>query len=189
MKRSRVEYGQSCDTIFIGSDHAGYNLKAEIITFLTKAAPYKEKLVNVVDMGTTSETDRVDYPDVAEAVCGKVLQVPTARGILLDGAGIASGIAANKIAGIRAAVAHDHFSISMGRKHNDCNVVCLGGKTIGIEAAKEILDVFIQCPFEGERHLPRLAKLESLEQTISVPSSTTKAGAVSSPHSPFRLPR
>ena len=186
MKRVRTEYGASCDTIIIGSDHAGYALKTQIIDYLKKGAAYKDRLVTIVDVGTTSESNRVDYPDMAEAVCTKVLQIPTARGILLDGAGIASGIAANKFTGIRAAVVHDHFSISMGRKHNDCNVACLGGKTIGIEAAKEILDVFILCPFEGERHLPRLAKLEALEQLPSHPVVPTPSSATSSP---FRLPK
>jgi ribose 5-phosphate isomerase B len=168
-KRQRTEggaysYGQAAKGIAIGSDHAGFGLKKLVMAHIRDKYP----ALPVIDCGAYSE-DRVDYPDIAAAVCKSVLSgaspTPCNRGILLDGAGVASGIAANKFNGIRAGVVHDHFSTSMGRKHNDVNVVCFGGKTLGIEAAKEIVDVFLTCEFEGDRHLPRLGKLEAIESS------------------------
>jgi ribose 5-phosphate isomerase B len=179
-KRSREgeEYGRECRSIAFGSDHAGVGLKKLLMEHCKSAHP----AIQIQDFGTYSEEHRVDYPDIASAVCGQIQSGRFTSGVLLDGAGVASGIAANKLRGIRAAVVHDHFSVSMGRKHNDCNVICLGGKTIGIEAAKEILDVFITCKFEGERHLPRLRKLEALERHPECAVDSTAA-------SPFKLPK
>jgi ribose 5-phosphate isomerase B len=164
-KRDRAAaYGAAPTGVAIGSDHAGFELKGKIIAYLKAQYPN----VPVRDCGAFSE-DRVDYPDVAKEVCQAVLaNSPYNRGILLDGAGVASGIAANKFNGIRCGVVHDHFSTSMGRKHNDVNVIALGGKTLGIEAAKEIVDVFMKCEFEGERHIPRLTKLAEIEDTQGV---------------------
>lgn len=191
-KRHRTEsaynYGARPNGIAIGSDHAGLGLKKEIIKFLQTRFPD----LPVKDCGTYTE-DRVDYPDIARSVCSLVQSGECNRGILLDGAGVASGIAANKFNGVRCAVVHDHFSISMGRKHNDCNVVSLGGKTLGIEAAKEILEVFITCDFEGDRHIPRLQKLEAIESeggsrggrsSVVVRRTSTNPAAAS----PFKLP-
>ena len=198
--RDSDSYGQPCKSVVFGSDHAGYGLKKQLMDYMKESY----KTISIHDVGTTSEANRVDYPDIAEAACSLVQRGSYSRAVLLDGAGVASGMAANKMRGIRAAVVHDHFSISMGRKHNDCNVICLGGKTLGIEAAKEILDVFIKCEFEGERHLPRLAKLVALGEsqfaqgeTLSSPRSVrfslsaTEEGRSSSSvvGSPFKLPQ
>lgn len=193
LKRRRLEapsYGLGCKSIAIGSDHAGFALKKQIIAYINEK--YANKII-VKDFGTTGEDVRVDYPDVASDVCGSIVSGMFDRGILLDGAGVASGIAANKFNGIRAGVVHDHFSVSMGRKHNDVNVICLGGKTLGIEAAKEIIDVFVNCEFEGERHIPRLQKLESIERAQAA-QATGAAASFTSPRrsstaatSPFKL--
>lgn len=199
-KRTRDDapvYGGPCRSIAFGSDHAGFGLKKQLMEYVRST--YKDIVIQ--DFGTDSEANRVDYPDIAQAVCGAIQSGTFTRGVLLDGAGVASGIAANKFNGIRAAVVHDHFSISMGRKHNDCNVICLGGKTLGIEAAKEILDVFVKCEFEGDRHIPRLKKLERIESgeravpvsqsiTLAATSSVgrTSTGAVCVA-SPFKLPQ
>lgn len=182
-------YGQKPLAIAIGSDHAGFALKQQIIAYVRAAYPD----CPIEDCGAFSE-DRVDYPDICRAVCTRIQAAAVNRGILLDGAGVASGIAANKFCGIRAGVVHDHFSTSMARKHNDANVICLGGKTLGIEAAKEIVDVFLKSEFEGERHVPRLLKLEAIEASqhsggsataIGRPSGSSGSGSVTSP---FRLP-
>jgi ribose 5-phosphate isomerase B len=196
MKRERVgaAYGAKPTGVAIGSDHAGLELKNKIIAYLREAYPK----VDVRDCGTFTE-DRVDYPDIAREVCTSVqAAAPFNRGIILDGAGIASGIAANKFTGIRCGVVHDHFSTSMGRKHNDVNVIALGGKTLGIEAAKEIVDVFMKCDFEGDRHLPRLAKLEAIEDSQAsrgghrserdLFGARPSAGGRASIASPFKLP-
>lgn len=197
-KRRRLEgaYGLPCRAIAIGSDHAGFGLKKQIIAYINEK--YQGK-VSVKDWGTTSEEARVDYPDIAGEVCGSIIEGTADRGILLDGAGVASGIAANKFNGIRAGVVHDHFSVSMARKHNDANVICLGGKTLGIEAAKEIVDVFVTCEFEGERHVPRLKKLEAVERSQAFSASCAPEGGANGSGatpgrrsgalaSPFKLP-
>jgi ribose 5-phosphate isomerase B len=188
-KRER-QYGAPCRAIAFGSDHAGFGLKRQIMEHVKAAYPG----ITIRDFGTDSESNRVDYPDIAGAVCGAIQSGAFDRGVLLDGAGVASGIAANKFAGIRAAVVHDHFSVSMGRKHNDCNVIALGGKTLGIEAAKEIVDVFIKCEFEGDRHIPRLKKLERIEEASAdaaceVAVQRSSVGGVTLLASPFKLPQ
>ena len=186
MKRARngEPFGHPCDSIAIGSDHGGFELKKKIVDYINEK--YKSKGISIRDVGTTSEENKADYPDICGAVCSLLQKGEVSRGILLDGAGVASGIAANKFIGIRCAVVHDHFSISMGRKHNDCNVMSLGGKSLGIEAAKEIVDVFISCEFEGDRHIPRLNKICSIE------SKGGRNGGdenIASPlKSPFKLP-
>ena len=165
IKRDRgTAYGAVATGVAVGSDHAGFGLKNQIIAYIKATYP----ALQVRDCGAYSE-DRVDYPDIAREVCTSVLAGGAInRGIILDGAGVASGIAANKFNGIRCGVVHDHFSTSMGRKHNDVNMIALGGKTLGIEAAKEIVDVFLKCEFEGERHVPRLEKLEAIETSCDV---------------------
>ena len=198
--RQGPAYGAAPSGVAIGSDHAGLELKKKIIAHLREKYPK----VEVRDCGTYTE-DRVDYPDIAREVCTCVqAAAPFNRGILLDGAGVASGIAANKFNGIRCGTVHDHFSTCMGRKHNDVNVISLGGKTLGIEAAKEIVDVFMTCDFEGDRHLPRLAKLEAIEdqqagsggsrgprserELFGAGGSRASVGARASVASPFKLP-
>lgn len=188
MSKRLREYGSPCSSIAFGSDHAGYALKRQLMDYVK--ATYKD--ISIRDFGTDSESNRVDYPDIAGAVCKSMQSGAFARGVLLDGAGVASGIAANKFDGIRAAVVHDHFSISMGRKHNDCNVICLGGKTLGIEAAKEIIDVFIKCEFEGDRHIPRLKKLEQIEEGAALECAAAQGRQSAGPASvasPFKLPQ
>ncbi len=181
-------YGAAATGVAVGSDHAGFALKNQIIAYIKEAYP----ALQVRDCGTFNE-ERVDYPDVARNVCDVVLSGGQInRGILLDGAGVASGIAANKFNGIRCGVVHDHFSASMGRKHNDVNVIALGGKTLGIEAAKEIVDVFLKCAFEGDRHIPRLNKLEALERSqrgslLDCEAPSARRSTNPAQNSPFRL--
>ena len=141
-------------TVYIGSDHAGLTLKAALVTHLTTAGHA------VIDLGPT-EAKSVDYPDFAKAVCAKVLDTPEAAGILICGTGIGMSIAANRMAGIRAAVCLNEYLARMTRMHNDANVLCLGERVIGVGLALSIADVFLATPFEGGRHQRRVDLIES----------------------------
>ena len=137
--------------IIIGSDHGGFALKQQLIDYLT------QKGVRFVDKGTFTE-DSVDYPDIAQAVCDEIGDGDL--GVLICGTGIGISIAANKHAGIRAALCCTEYSAKMAREHNDANVLCLGGRVIGVETAKAILDEFLSSSFSGGRHLNRVSKIE-----------------------------
>lgn len=141
--------------IYIGCDHGGYQLKLELKKYLD------DKGFSYTDMGCDGEA--VDYPDIAEAVCKKVLESEENRGILLCGTGIGISMAANKIKGIRAALCADWFSAKFTRLHNDANVICMGGRTTGAGSATEMLDVFLHTEFEGGRHAVRINKIKKLE--------------------------
>ena len=143
--------------IAIASDHGGYALKLEIIQHLESSG------VQVEDLGCGGE--RVDYPDYAEKLCRAVVAGKYERGILLCGTGIGISIAANKIHGIRAALCADCYSAQMSREHNDANVLCMGGRTMGPELAKKIVDTYLNTPFSnGENHVRRIAKIMALEK-------------------------
>ena len=143
--------------IAIASDHGGYALKQEIIKHLT------EKGVPIEDLGCGGE--RVDYPDYAEKLCRAIVAGQYERGTLCCGTGIGVSIAANKIHGIRAALCGDCFSAEMSRQHNDANVLCLGGRVLGTELAKKIVDTYLTTPFSGaESHSRRIAKIADLEK-------------------------
>ena len=142
--------------IAIASDHGGYALKQELIGHLTAQG------VQVDDLGCGGEP--VDYPDYAEKLCHAVLDGQYERGILVCGTGIGMSIAANKIHGIRAALCADCYSAEMARQHNDANVLCLGGRTLGSELAKKIVDTYLNTPFSNaEHHINRIAKIKDLE--------------------------
>ena len=144
--------------IAIGSDHAAYDLKVEIVTFLKKHPGWE-----VVDVGPF-DRERVDYPDYAEKVCALINSKEADCGILFCGTGIGISISANKINGIRAALCHDHFTAKMSRMHNDANVVCCGARVTGPEVIAEIVETFLLTPFEGGRHAGRVAKIMALEK-------------------------
>ena len=139
-------------TIAIGSDHAGFELKEHLKSFLAGQGHFVE------DCGTYNE-ESVDYPDfakkVAEAVAGGRFQV----GFLMCGTGLGMSIASNKVPGIRAALCHDGFTARMAREHNDANVLALGGRIIGKGLAEEIATIFLTTPFSGDRHARRVAKI------------------------------
>jgi transaldolase/glucose-6-phosphate isomerase len=146
--------------VAIGSDHAGFELKEVVKTFL--AAEHHE----VVDVGTHSQ-DPVDYPDYAQAVGAAVRESRAERGILLCGSGVGASIVANRIPGIRAGLCHDTYSAHQGVEHDDMNVLVLGGRVIGIELARELIRAFLNARFAHEpRHLRRLAKLTTLESRV-----------------------
>ncbi len=138
---------------FIASDHAGFTLKSPIKNLLEQMGH------EVVDLGPTN-TERVDYPDFANAVCQNVLNHQGSFGILICGSGIGMSIAANRHKGIRAALCHEPYSATMSRAHNDANVLCLGARIIGMGMVENILKSFCEGVFEGERHLLRIKKLQ-----------------------------
>jgi ribose 5-phosphate isomerase B len=142
--------------IAIGADHAGYELKEQLLRML------REEGLEVEDVGTFS-TDSVDYPDFAAAVGRKVVSGEAERGVLVCGTGIGVAIAANKLDGVRAASCHDHFTARMARAHNDANVVTVGARVVGVGVAEEIVRTFLATPFEGGRHGRRVDKIRDLE--------------------------
>ena len=144
--------------ITIGSDHGAVQLKEEVKMVLKEYGD-----VEVKDVGTFG-TDAVDYPDVAEKVCGDVVSGNADRGIVLCGTGIGISIAANKIKGIRCALCNDVYSAKMSRQHNDANVLAMGGRVMGFGPAGEIVRAFVEGKFEGGRHERRVNKIMALEK-------------------------
>jgi len=143
--------------IVIGADHAGFELKHMLVTYL------RELGYTVEDLGTES-ADPVDYPDYAEAVARALVAGRADRGILICGSGVGASVAANKVPGIRAGVCHDTYSARQGVEHDDLNVLVLGARVIGPELAKELVRAFLTARFSGEeRHRRRLEKLRQLE--------------------------
>ncbi len=142
--------------IFIGSDHGGFDLKEEVKTYLI------EQGVDITDLGCYT-TESVDYPDYAKLVGQAVLDNPDALGILICGTGIGISIAANKMRGIRAALCNDTFSARMARMHNNAQILCMGGRVVGIGPALDIVDAFLQGSFEGGRHKRRVDKIMNME--------------------------
>jgi ribose 5-phosphate isomerase B len=149
--------GETGEVIAIGSDHGGHALKELLKTFLSGLG------CKVVDLGTYSE-EACDYPDFAYAVARMVALGQASRGIMIDAVGIASAIVANKVRGIRAACCSDEFSARSSREHNNANVLTLGGRTIGPEAAKSITKVWLETSFGGGRHQKRLDKISDIEK-------------------------
>ena len=141
--------------IAVGSDHAGFHLKQALADHLQRAGH------QVVDLGAHSD-DRVDYPDFGAAVGRAVRDGSADAGLCVCGSGIGIAIAANKIAGVRAATVHDVTSARLSREHNDANVICIGERLTGSQVAKDCVDAWLAASFEGGRHEGRVAKLDEL---------------------------
>lgn len=140
--------------IAVGSDHAGYELKNQLIEHL------KNRGYEVKDYGTYSE-ESCDYPDYAQKVANAVAAGEAQQGLLVCGTGIGMSIAANKVKGIRAAVLSDEFSAEATRSHNDANILCLGARVVGYAKAEKLLDIFLDTPFSAEeKHIRRISKIE-----------------------------
>lgn len=142
--------------VAIASDHGGFQLKQEIMRYL------KKRGLEYEDRGCFSE-DAVDYPDYAQLVAEQVSKGLADRGILVCGTGIGMAIAANKVKGVRAASISDLYSAAMTRRHNDLNVLCLGGRILAPGFAEEIVKTFLDTKFEGGRHGRRLEKIHEVE--------------------------
>jgi ribose 5-phosphate isomerase B len=145
--------------IAVGADHGGFPLNEHVIDVL-RAAGYE-----VMDFGTHDGSRSDDYPDYAYWV-GEAVQSGKAEiGILICGSGVGACVAANKLRGVRAALCSDTYSAHQSREHDDCNVLCLGARVVGIELALEIMRAFVSACFTGEeRHRRRLAKVEAIEK-------------------------
>lgn len=147
--------------IYIGSDHAGFDMKGELNAYL------EENGYDVVDLGSFTP-EPVDYPDIAREVGEKVSENHGARGVLICGSGIGVAIAANKIQGIRATVAVNEEMAVSAREHNDINVVTLGARTTDLETAKKIVMAFLNTEFESteERRVRRVEKIDQIGRVM-----------------------
>jgi ribose 5-phosphate isomerase B len=146
--------------IAIASDHAGVDLKTEVVKLL------RERKHEVEDFGVHNR-DSVDYPDYGIPVAEAVSQGKTERGILICGTGIGMSIVANKFRGVRAALCYDPFTAKVSRLHNDANVLVLGQRVLENSKAVEIVDVWLGTGFEGGRHERRLKKIEEVEGRLN----------------------
>lgn len=144
--------------VALGADHAGYELKEFLKQFLLQSG------YEVQDLGTDSPAP-VDYPDFAGAVAQAVAGGAAWRGVVVDGAGVGSAIAANKVPGVRAALCYDRATARNSREHNDANVLTLGARLLTPETAREILAVWLETEFAGGRHQRRLDKITALERS------------------------
>ncbi len=145
--------------IILGSDHGGYELKADLRAYLS------ERNIDVCDMGVADETP-ADYPEVARIVAEKISREEFARGILVCGSGIGMSIVANRFPGVRAALCHDLTSARLSREHNDANLLVLGGRFLGKGLAREITQAWLESSFQGGRHQRRLDQIASLDREI-----------------------
>ncbi len=143
-------------TCIIGSDHAGLVLANEILVYLKTL-----DIENVIDILPNGDCS-VDYPDYANLVCKKVLEIENSIGILICGSGLGMSISANRIKGIRATLCLNEYMAKYARLHNDANVLCLGARIVGAGLAKNIVKVFLEHTFEGGRHKIRLDKIDAL---------------------------
>ncbi len=144
--------------IAVAADHAGYPLNERVIEELRSAGH------ELIDFGTHDGSVPDDYPDYAKLV-GEAVQTSDAEiGILICGSGVGAAVAANKLRGIRAALCGDTYSAHQSREHDDCNVLCLGARVVGVDLALDIVRAFVAARFTGEeRHRRRLEKIKSME--------------------------
>jgi ribose 5-phosphate isomerase B len=141
--------------LYIGCDHAAVDLKAVVKNHL------EERGIPVTDVGTHSGTS-VNYVTFAAKVAGAVSQGVCDRGILICGSGIGMSMAANRFPGVRAALCNDLFSAIMSRRHNNANILALGGRIVGDVLAKEIVDAWLDTDFEGGRHQERIDTMDTI---------------------------
>ena len=143
--------------IAVCCDHGGLSLKQEVLRHL------EEKGLEYKDFGTNSP-ESCDYPDIVKPLCQAIQRGECDKGVIICGTGIGISMAANKMKGIRAALCHDRFSAEFTRRHNDSNIIAFGGRVIGPGLALQLLDIFLNTPFEGGRHAVRVEKMMALEQ-------------------------
>ena len=143
--------------IAIGSDHAGFALKAHFVRVLGSQGH------QVTDLGTESDAP-VDYPKYCAAVGREVASGAAERGIVLGGSGQGEQIAANKVHGVRCALCNDLYTARLSRAHNDANVLSIGARIVAFELAEEILGVWLATPFDGGRHVHRIEQIAAIEE-------------------------
>lgn len=147
-------------TVALGADHGGFELKQKLASHL------RDRGYEVTDCGTTG-TASVDYPDFARAVAELVSSGRCQSGIIVDGAGIGSSMAANKVPGVRAALCYDLSSARNSREHNHANVLTLGAGLIGESLARQIVDAWLEMPWGGGRHARRVAKIDEIDSAYA----------------------
>src|SRR5215218_7762340 len=147
--------------VAVAFDHRGVKLRERVLEELAALGH------EVVDLGTDSAAERIDYPDKARDL-GEAIQAGDAeRGVLVCGSGVGASVAACKLAGIRAAICHDVYSAHQGVEHDDMNVLCLGSEVVGAELAADLVRTFVQARFDGgERYLKRLQKIDAMERLM-----------------------
>jgi ribose 5-phosphate isomerase B len=144
--------------VAVAFDHRGVKLRDRLL------AEVDELGHDVVDLGTDRPQPRIDYPDKAREIGVAIRAGEAERGVLVCGSGVGASVAANKLAGIRAAICHDAYSAHQGVEHDDMNVLCLGSEVIGPELAAELVRAFLNATFDGgERYVRRLQKIEEME--------------------------
>lgn len=142
--------------VAVGSDHAGFRLKGEVVRHLHEAGHM------VDDLGTFSSAP-TDYPPICASVARRVVRGDASIGIVIGGSGQGEAIAANKVRGARAALCHDEYTARLARRHNDANILSLGARVVAVELALAIVDVFVATGFDGGRHLARIHELTEIE--------------------------
>jgi ribose 5-phosphate isomerase B len=155
-----IEGSGEGQAIALGADHGGFRLKE------TLKPVFRELGYEVHDVGVFEEKP-VDYPDIAQQVAELVAEGKAGRGVIIDGAGIGSAMAANKVPGIRAALCYDRASARNSREHNDANVLTLGGRLLTPSQAEEVLRTWLGTPFAGGRHTARIQKISAIEKRYS----------------------
>jgi len=146
--------------VAVAFDHRGVHLRGAVLEALTAH--------DVVDLGTDSDAERIDYPDKAREVGDAILAGDAERGILVCGSGVGASIAACKLAGIRAAICHDVYSAHQGVEHDDMNVLCLGSEVVGPSLARDLIAAFLGARFDGgDRYRKRLEKIKDMERATS----------------------
>jgi ribose 5-phosphate isomerase B len=149
------------DLISIASDHGGFSLKVDIVSFLNELG------YEVKDMGPKNQNP-VDYPDYGSRIAQVVTQNTGSRGILICGTGIGMSIVVNRFPGIRGTLCSDLYTAKLCRKHNDSNILIMGGRVVGHGLAREIVSVWLNTPFEGGRHQKRLDKINQLDESNKI---------------------
>jgi len=159
--------------VAVAFDHRGVKLKARLAEAVRVAGH------EPIDLGVDSDEPSVDYPDVARKIGEFLLAGEAERGVLVCGSGVGASVAANKLAGVRAAVCHDVYSAHQGVEHDDMNVLCLGSEVVGAELAADLVQAFLAAEFDGgERYRRRLQKIEEMERAFK---EGARGGTLGSP--------
>ena len=154
--------------VAVAFDHRGVKLRQRVLEELEALGD------EVVDLGTDTDANRIDYPDKARELGVAILAGDAERGVLVCGSGVGASVAASKMAGIRAAICHDVYSAHQGVEHDDMNVLCLGSEVVGAELAADLVRAFLRARFDGgERYVERLRKVEAMEKEMKDGHVTT----------------
>jgi ribose 5-phosphate isomerase B len=146
--------------VAVAFDHRGVHLRDVVFEALAGH--------DVVDLGTDTDAERIDYPDKARELGEAILEGNAERGVLVCGSGVGASVAACKLPGIRAAICHDVYSAHQGVEHDDMNVLCLGSEVVGPSLARDLIAAFLGARFDGgERYVKRLKKIEDLERAMT----------------------